>query len=140
MAIGALITGIIFATGTGSEGTTSSPPTNTPPPSTPPPIIVSARDLISAYEENEVAADAQYEDRILMVTGSINNIGKDIVDDPYIVLTTGGEWDLGGVQCMFKAKDEATLAQLSTGQTVTIQGKCSGQSILNVLLRNCVLK
>lgn len=131
----------MFAIGTGSEGAPPSTP-STGPPSTSPPapaaIEVTADELIQAYEANEVAADAKYEGKILNVTGVVDNVGKDIVDTPYVVLTSGGEWEVWGVQCMFDKEHEPELAQLAVGQTVTVQGRCSGY-LINVLVRDCII-
>jgi hypothetical protein len=120
----------------------TAPSTPSETPATPPPpaaIEITAEELYAAYEANQVAADAQYKDKILKVTGVINSIGKDILDTPYVVITGGGEYEVWGVQCMFGKKDESELAQLTKGQIVTIQGKCSGY-LINVLLDDCSLK
>lgn len=44
------------------------------------PIVISAVDLWNAYDENEVSADQKYKGKQLEVTGSIDDIGKDILD------------------------------------------------------------
>lgn len=102
------------------------------------PIRITAGELYSAYDENEVSADAKYEDKILKVQGVVKSVGKDIIDTAYVVLTTGAEHEMWGVQCMFDTEYESQLAQLSKGQVITIQGRCSGY-LINVLLRDCVL-
>jgi len=102
------------------------------------PIKITAKQLIEEYEANEVAADAKYENKTLEVTGVVDSIGKDILDTPYVVLTDGDEWAVWGVQCMFRSKDEAQLAQMTKGQTLTIWGRCDGY-LLNVILSDCSL-
>ena len=81
-------------------------PTQEPKPDT---IEVSAGDLYSEYQSNQVAADAKYEDEILTITGIVDSVGKDVLDTPYIVLTDGDKFALFGVQCMFKEKDDALM-------------------------------
>lgn len=108
------------------------------PQPTPSAIEVTAQELYSAYEANQVAADAKYKDKTLKVTGVVESIGKDILDTPYITLTSGGQYEVWGVQCMFDEKYEPELAKLTKGQTVTVQGKCDGY-LVNVLLRDCAL-
>lgn len=131
---------VVIAIATSGEPTpTSSPSTESTPAVTEPSgIPVSAVQLYSAYKDNEVAADAQYEGKILDITGVVESIGKDILDTPYVTLTDGSEWAVWGVQCMFSKKDEATLAQLSKGQTITVRGKCDGY-LVNVIVRNCTV-
>jgi len=99
---------------------------------------VTADELYAAYRANEVRADATYKDTILLVTGRVRSIGKDILNTPYVSLYVEEEL-LGGVQCMFSDADIAQLSMLHKGQTVTIQGRCSGL-LMNVILRECSLR
>ena len=74
--------------------------------------------------------------RNLRVTGTVESIGKDILDSPYVVLKSGAEYSIGGVQCVFD--DNAPgLSGLTKGQTVTLTGLCKGKSIGSVLLKDC---
>lgn len=102
-------------------------------PSAPEAIEISATDLYSAYEANQVAADQQYKGQLLEVTGIISSIGRDILGTPYIVLGSGDEWEVWGVQVLFSSRYESWLAKLEKGQQVTVTGKCTGY-FLNVLL------
>ena len=45
------------------------------------------------------AADAKYKGKVVIVSGTIQDIGKDIIDEAYIVI--GGKGFLDGVQCTF---------------------------------------
>lgn len=126
----------------GNSGSTSSN-SNTTIASTPKTTAVSAievtaEQLYDEYYANQVAADAKYKGKIVKVTGVVSSIGKDILDAPYVVLTSGEvfEW---GVQCTFSEADESALAQLSKGQTISIQGKVSS-FLVNVLVRDCQIK
>lgn len=99
-------------------------------------IVVSAVQLSREYDDNKVAADAKYEDKIVEVSGIVNDIGKDILDDPYVTLE-GISTSLFGIQCMFPRGDESQLASLSKGQSITLQGRVSGELVGNVILRGC---
>ena len=92
---------------------------------------ISARDLYSAFEQNEVAADNKYKGKKLAVTGVIEDIGNDILNDSYITLKTGNL--IGDVQCYLDKKE---VAKLSKGQVITVIGKCTGL-FGNVGLKNC---
>ena len=100
-----------------------------------PPIAVSATQLSEDYDANEIAADAKYKNKAVDVTGTIDTIGKDILNNPYVALKTA-EYSAFSVQCMFPQSEEATLANLSAGQQVTLEGTVSGKT-LNVLLDSC---
>jgi len=44
--------------------------------------------LYQAYDENEVAGDERFKDKVIVATGVVENISKDTVDTPYIALRT----------------------------------------------------
>jgi tRNA_anti-like/zinc-ribbon domain len=102
--------------------------------------FLAAEELVSAYEENEVKADEQYKDKILQVKGTIDTIGKDIMNSLYVSLKGNAkDYSITSVQCMFDAASSGTLASLKKGQTITIRGRCSGK-MMNVLLKECSVK
>lgn len=73
---------------------------NLTPDSQPEEITISATDLWAAYKENTVNADALYKDKILVVTGTIQNIGQDIVTKaPCISIETNDGYGLYPIQC-----------------------------------------
>jgi len=131
-----LMVGLVGVISCGGETVTPPSGGTTPPPEE---IVVevTAQELYSDYEANEVAADQKYEDKILQVDGVIISIGKDITDTPYVVLGKGEDFELGGVQCFFN--DEDVVAQLSKGQIATVKGKCTGY-LWNVLVEDCSLE
>src|SRR6185312_15488371 len=118
-------------TGAGNVGSTASANTQ----STQAPIVVSASTLSTAYQGNEVAADAKYKGNLVQVNGIVYNVGKDITNTPYVELQAG-QYDPFGIQCFFSQDDEAALAQVSSGQSITLEGTVSGKEI-NVLVEGC---
>lgn len=104
-----------------------------------PAISISAEELMSAYESNEVSADKQYKDQKLSVTGVVDNIST-ILDQTTVTLTNGDEFAFTGVRCYFD--DEAEIdkvANLSKGTTITVEGTCDGYSIEPVM-KACIIK
>ncbi len=95
---------------------------------------VTASILYGEYSANEVAADNKYKDRVIAVSGIIQNIGKDVLDNPYIVV--GGHGILDGVQCTFPPNPNSPVASVHKGQSVTVKGKVAGK-MGNVLLNEC---
>ena len=100
-------------------------------------IEVSPQQLYSDYKANEVAADLKYKDKVLIVTGKVNTIGKDIMDEIYVTINTGEMF--GEVKCSFSDKHTNKAAGLKQGQTVTIKGKCDGK-VISILLSGCSLQ
>ena len=99
-----------------------------------PAIQVSATQLYADYEANEIAADQKYKGKVLVVSGTIGDIAKDIADDIYVTLK--GDDVIGDVQCFFSEAHTSTAAQLQKGQKITVKGKCDGK-MMNVILRGC---
>jgi hypothetical protein len=97
---------------------------------------LSAAELYQAYENNEVAADAKYKGQVILVTGAISNIGKDVLDKIYVALDTGRL--VTSVQAFFTKVHTNAVASLSKGQTVTLKCRCDGK-FGNVLLKNCLV-
>ena len=95
--------------------------------------LVTASDLVAAYEANEVAADQRYKNQRFVLTGTVETIGKGLFDSPYVVLHGGL---VIGAQCVFDK--EAGLASLEKGQTVVLVGTGAGK-FGNVMLRGCEL-
>ncbi|WP_438312326.1 OB-fold protein [Sporosarcina sp. FA9] len=101
-------------------------------------IVISAVDLYSAYDDNEIAADQKYKGKQLEVTGTIKDIGKDILDSMYITLDTGDV--LGSIQVYFPKDDADSVAALSKGQDVTVIGKGDGFLLFTVSLKKSQVK
>lgn len=95
-----------------------------------------ADDLDGAYKENEVAADMKYKGRVVVVMGEVESIGKDIMDQAYIVI--GGKGFLDGIQCAFPTAEGSAVAQLFNGQFVSVKCNVSGK-MGNVQGRECRL-
>lgn len=102
-----------------------------------PSYTVSADQLYNDYNSNEVAADAKYKGKIVLISGIIQDIGKDIMGQAYVVI--GGKGFIDGVQCLFTKGEEFSVARLSKGESVTIKGEVEGK-MGNVLVRKATLQ
>lgn len=105
---------------------------------TSPELTIDAVSLYNVYHNNEIAGDAKYKGKNILVTGGIGAIGKDLFGSPYIVLLASPISSIG-VQCDFPSSYASQLINLSIGQRVRVQGTCSGY-IISVLLDNCSLR
>jgi tRNA_anti-like len=90
--------------------------------------------LYSDYEVNEVAADEKYIGKTVALTGTINDIGKNVLDKPYISFEKGY---LKSVTCYFSDDDVEQIASLEKGQTIIIVGNCRGLTLTNVVMVDC---
>lgn len=100
-------------------------------------ISVTAIKLGSDYKQNEVAADATYKDKLLEISGTVDTIGKDVMDTPYISFAGASQYEvLDRVQCMFTKSDEVALAKVTKGQQITLRGTLSSK-LGNIIVKSC---
>lgn len=71
-----------------------------------------------------------------MITGVVENVGKDAMDNPYVVLKIDF---LKGVNCYFDDENNKILLQLDKGQKIQIIGTCAGLTLTDVVVKDCEL-
>jgi len=99
---------------------TDSPAEVAPPPQ---PVTLAAGKLFAAYHDNEVAADAAYRGRQLIVSGSIASISVDVAGMPVVGMSTSNEFmsvDAHGI-------DGGVAAKLHKGAAITMV--CTGDGM-----------
>lgn len=97
---------------------------------------VTAKVLVSAYDNNEVRADQEYKGRIVEVSGKVGSVGKDVLEKAYVTLKGGNL--MREVQCFVTKAQENKLAGLEKGQSIKIKGKVEGL-MMNVVIRGCLI-
>lgn len=101
-----------------------------PPPKTKPqeqpPRAVKAVDLWNAYQENEVAADAAYKGKRLLVTGTVASIDKNVFGGIYVALKSPNEFM--NTQANLDDGEESAAAALRKGQSVKLL--CTGGTMI----------
>ena len=100
---------------------------------------VSLAKLLGDYKANEVRADGTYKGKTIQVSGTVDDVKKDLMGDAYVTVGSGAAFEIPQVQCMGGATQEAAFSKLNKGQKVTVQGKVDGL-MMNVLLSDCVVK
>lgn len=98
---------------------------------------ISPDDLLTSYEENEVKGDELYEGQMMKITGAVDDIGKDILENVYITFETADEFSITSVQCFFDDETEIEkVMELKPGDSITITGRCDGK-FGNVTIKEC---
>lgn len=105
-------------------------------------VEVTAKQLVSAYEKNEVGADEKYKGKVARITGKIEKISKDPLGR--LSLQLRGSLLFGGdVVCEFSRSDAKALSDLEPGEEATVIGRIDGR-LLNtgsdVNVENCRLE
>lgn len=105
-----------------------------------PDMKVEATAIMKQFEENEAAADGKYKGKTLQVSGIIDKIDTEFLDDEEYVINIGGGGDfvLFTVNCDDQAAK--TVAKLKKGQKITVVGDFEDGGDLGVELSNCVVK
>lgn len=99
-------------------------------------IEITASELWNEFSKNEVAAEQTYTGKTVRITGVVNNINSSSTLISANVLLECGIY-YRSVQCNFYAENEASLANLSIGQTVTIEGICGKIVTTNIMVDSC---
>lgn len=100
-------------------------------------IEVDYKKLHLDYMDNAIKADAEYKDKMLILTGEISDIDREIAGNPYVIFDVDGV--LNNVRITFKKSEEDKVAEFEKGQTIKIVGKCKGTLLsTTVALSDCL--
>ncbi len=83
-------------------------------------MTVSAVEIASAFENNEVAAEEKYNEKIITVTGVVSSINKDILNEITVELEIP---TMTLFRCHFSDDQKELVAGLATGQQIKFKGK-----------------
>lgn len=126
-----------------NEGATATTPTAPTAPKEAPKVEpatpVDLKTLLGEYKDNEIRADSKFKDKVIQVSGKVDDVKKDILDNMYVTLGTGARFEIPQVQCFLAASETSKAASLTKGSTVTVQGRVDGL-MLNVLVQDCTIQ
>ncbi|WP_336979883.1 OB-fold protein [Altererythrobacter fulvus] len=128
--VGSMVGGDGSSTSGGSSSGDSAAPANAEPPTE-----VTAQELFKAYEANEAAAQQQYGDRPLLVSGTIERIDLDFMDKPVVVLRTSNEFQ--SAQASLTEDSQPKAASLSKGQHVKLLCQDVSEVVGSPMLADC---
>jgi hypothetical protein len=98
---------------------------------------VEAGALLADYRGDAAAADAQYKDKSVAITGVVSAIEPDF--DAYVTLGTGDPSELQQVQVYVKKSEVPKLAALKKGDKITVRGTVKELAV-NVIVRDALLQ
>jgi len=96
---------------------------------------LSADSIFKLYELDEVRTNELYLDKVITVTGKIQNVLSDTSGVSINLQTSSG---LFGVTCKMETEN-LDVSQFSEGQVVHVKGLCSGY-LMDVVLIRCVVQ
>ena len=108
--------------------------------------VTTANKLYEEYTADENASNAKYLDKVIELTGNVQNLNLENKLEPNVVLMAAeGE---GTVTCGFKPEMLDKINKLEAGTTIKIKGQCKGMlgnaeldllASPDVVLTNCTI-
>lgn len=99
---------------------------------------LTANQLWAAFSENEVATQAALKGRSVLITGTIDGVTLDFMDEPVVTLATGNQFQ--SVQVDFDEGDVAAVSALRKGQELTALCGEVSEVAGTPMLDDCVLR
>lgn len=100
-------------------------------------IQITAKELYTEYNKNEVNADDLYSGKTGIIRGKIRKISV-ISDKPFIKLSNGENNSILGVNCYFADNSQSDIiSTLKKGKNITIKGTIRGMYLSDVCIDDC---
>lgn len=100
-----------------------------------PDFTMSSADLFAQFEADEAAANQQFLDKIIQVSGKVVEVSSDEEGTTTVTLDGGGM--MFGVICKLDPLSQHGRNDFETGAAVTLKGICTGM-LMDVVLVRCV--
>ncbi len=98
-------------------------------------IEISASELLNKFENNEDSANIAFLDKIILVTGTVDNIKEDSTG---VSVYLKNSESISGVMCSFD-RTAINPAKIKSGETLKIKGICTGY-LMDVVMNKCSLE
>lgn len=96
-------------------------------------IQVAARDLYTAFSDDEATANSQYLDKVIEVTGVVES-----TEAGNKVMLGVGDDAMGGVYCELDPLTEHARTDFAEGESITLKCNCTGFTMVDVQMTRCV--
>jgi hypothetical protein len=103
-----------------------------------PEISVTASELYRDYDANEVAADSRYRGRRLAVSGTVEEIRKDFLDNTILDLDTPNRFS--SVRAELDDSQTTMAESLSKGTLITVVCEGRGSTMGSPILDDCIIQ
>lgn len=103
-----------------------------------PEFTIKAKEILKAYEENEVGADQKYKGKIVQISGVVDTVGKGMFDSSFVTVGSGKPYEFRLIQCGIEKSEESVVANMKPKQKITIKGRVTGL-FGNIGIDDCVV-
>lgn len=100
----------------------------------PSPMKITARELADSFDENQVAAEAEWKDKFVEFSATISNI-----TDTGISFSNIGTKEFSFTQVNCRVEDKNQLLKIKNGQTVTVRGVVGTQTVGVIEVKQCTI-
>lgn len=98
-------------------------------------LQMTAAELYRQFDTDESAANTQYLDKVIAVTGRVKEVITD--EEGIISVHLENDGEMFGVVCQLDQLSEHQRTDFPIGETVTLKGICTGK-LMDVVLVRCV--
>ncbi len=81
--------------------------------------VIAVDTIVDLYENNELLAGKEYENKLLNITGVITEISKDLYDKTYVAINNGNKY-ADEIRCYFSDDFNEEILKLKKGDNVTL--------------------
>jgi len=99
--------------------------------------IINIKDILIDYTNNEIYADNKYKGKHIKFRGIIDSISKDIMDNPYMIISTGKLFQVPMVQAFFDKSNNEQLSKFNRDSIISLDCKVNGLIINNIIMDDC---
>lgn len=99
-------------------------------------LKISAEQIFSEYEADELTSNEKYLNKTLEIEGHLIDAGANQDGEPTAMLDTGNP--MFGVQITFNRKEKTKLSELTIGDKITVKGICTGY-LSDVIVTDAVI-
>ncbi len=100
-------------------------------------MVVDIKEFIAEFDENQLAAEKKYKDKLIQTTGWISNITEGLLGEKYIQIEPTNDSFYIGTWIDCYVKDENQLLSLKNGQQVTFKGMVDDQDFGIIDIKDC---
>lgn len=100
-------------------------------------LVISAEDLIAAFEKNEAEANKAYLDKVIAVSGRVRNVEKN--DQGHYSVVLGDEGTMASVRCSMDSTHQDDVSAIQPGTMITMKGACTGFNADDLLGSDVIL-
>lgn len=104
---------------------------------------VSAQEFYDLYNEelknNEIAAEEKFKNKVVEISGKVDDIGKDFTDKLFLTLEIKKKSIISGMQFYFVDAEKEKLLKINKGDSVVIRAVCEEWTLGHISFKSCVI-